>query len=276
MVRSLEAIERWPGSHGAAALRCAGGEPQVVARSGNDGPFPFASVTKLAASLAVLVEVAAGRCGLDDAAGPPGSTLEHLLAHASGLPLDAGRPLFEPGVRRIYSNVGIELAVAHAASRARRADADLVANRVLAPLEMTKSTLEGSVASGLVGTVADAGRLAAELLAPRLIPEPLAVRAGRVAFPGLDGVLPGFGRQSPCDFGLGPEVKGTKHPHWTGASWPAWALGHFGQRGGFVVVDRVAGIALVTLGDEPFGPWAKAAWPAFTDAVRAELLGQDA
>ena len=37
-----------------------------------------------------------------------------------------------------------------------------------------------------------------------------------VAFPELAGVLPGFGYHNPNDWGLGPEIRGTKAPHWTG------------------------------------------------------------
>ncbi len=231
-------------------------------------------MTKLAAALAVLVEVADGRCSLDDPAGPPGSSLAHLLAHASGLPLDGSTPMYPPGVRRIYSNTGMELAVAHAAARAGCEPADLVARRVLEPLGMTMTRVEGSVASGGVGTVDDLCRMCAELLCPTLVPPALAARQVEVAFPGLDGVLPGFGPQRPCDFGLGPEVRGHKSPHWSGTTWPGTAFGHFGQRGGFVLVDRTAGIGVVTLGDEPFGQWSKQWWPAFTDAVRSELLGE--
>ena len=58
---------------------------------------------------------------------------------------------------------------------------------------------------------------AAELLAPTLIaPETLA-EATSVQFPGLDGVLPGFGRQTPNDWGLGFELRDAKSPHWTGS-----------------------------------------------------------
>jgi hypothetical protein len=34
-------------------------------------------------------------------------------------------------------------------------------------------------------------------------------------------------------------------------------------------IDPVAGIGLIALADEPFGPWAAAAWPALSDAVLA-------
>src|SRR2546425_457645 len=77
-------------------------------RAPRERVFPWASVTKLATALAVLVAAEEGVVDLDDAAGPPGSTIRHLLAHASGLPLDGGAPIAEPGRRRIYSNAGFE------------------------------------------------------------------------------------------------------------------------------------------------------------------------
>ena len=40
--------------------------------------------------------------------------------------------------------------------------------------------------------------------------------ATTVQFPGLDGVLPGFGVQRPNDWGLGFEIRDDKSPHWTG------------------------------------------------------------
>lgn len=272
---AIDEVAAWPGTH-AAAVVTAGPNGAVVASS--SGPtaarFQLASVTKVLASLAVLVELDAGRCRLDDHVGPPGSTLAHLLSHASGLPLDGTTPVAACGSRRIYSNTGIELAVAHAAAHAGVRDDELIATNVLAPLGMADTVVDGSVAWSGISTVDDMARLAAELLAPRLVPTALAQRQREVAFPRLAGVLPGFGRQDPCDWGLGVEVKGTKHPHWTGASWPASSFGHFGRAGGFVVADAEAATAVVTLGDEPFGGWAISAWPAFTDAVRATHAGR--
>ena len=71
-----------------------------------DRVFAWASVTKTATALAVLVAVEEGTLGLDAPAGPPGSTVRHLLAHASGLGPDPGSPVEGPGIRRIYSNAG--------------------------------------------------------------------------------------------------------------------------------------------------------------------------
>ena len=67
----------------------------------------------------------------------------------------------------------------------------------------TTAELHGSAGSGVEGTLADLLVLARELQAPtRLAPETLA-EATSVQFPGLVGVLPGFGRQDPNDWGLG-------------------------------------------------------------------------
>ncbi len=88
-----------------------------------------------------------------------------------------------------------------------------------------------------------------------------------MAFPGLAGVLPGFGRQNPNDWGFGVEIRDGKSPHWTGRRNSAQTFGHFGQSGTFLWVDPVAGLVLAFLGDRPFGPWATSAWPALSDAV---------
>ena len=89
-------------------------------------------------------------------------------------------------------------------------------------------------------------------------------------FPGLVGVLPGFGRQDPNDWGLGLELRDAKSPHWTGTQNSPRAFGHFGRSGTFLWVDPAAGIALACLTDLDFGDWARAGWPWLSDAVLAE------
>jgi len=224
-------------------------------------------VTKLATSIAVLVAAEEGIVDLDEPAGPPGSTLRHLLAHASGLAFDAGPPIARPGQRRIYSNHGFDVAAA------------LVGERAGMPFDVyfqhvwsgTGIRLEGPAGSGASGTAGDLGLLAGELLAPeRLAPETLA-KARTVQFPGLDGVLPGFGRQSPNDWGLGLELRDGKQPHWTGERCSPQTFGHFGRSGTFLWVDAVAGVALGVLTDLAFGSWAAEAWPRLADDVLAEL-----
>jgi CubicO group peptidase (beta-lactamase class C family) len=134
----------------------------------------------------------------------------------------------------------------------------------------TTIALDGPASSGASGTVDDLGALARELQTPhRLAPETLA-EATAVQFPGLVGVLPGFGRQTPNDWGLGFELKDAKSPHWTGAANSPETFGHFGRSGTFLWVDQIAGIALGVLTDLAFGDWAADAWPRLADAVLAE------
>src|SRR5206468_4368907 len=120
------------------------------------------------------------------------------------------------------------------------------------------------------GTIEDLVALARELQQPqRLAPEAVA-EATAVQFPGLDGVLPGFGRQTPNDWGLGFEIRDGKSPHWTGSRNSPRTFGHFGRSGTFLWVDPEAGLALGVLTDRPFGDWAKEAWPRLSDALLAE------
>jgi CubicO group peptidase (beta-lactamase class C family) len=137
--------------------------------------------------------------------------------------------------------------------------------------EGTGIVLDGSPGHGARGTIADLLAVAAELLEPtRVAPETLA-EARTVQFPGLDGVLPGFGRMEPNDWGLGFELRDAKHPHWTGTRNAPSTFGHFGRSGTFLWVDPEARAALACLTGLEFGDWAKEAWPRLADGVLAEL-----
>lgn len=226
-------------------------------------------MTKLLTSLAVLVAVEEGTADLDEPAGPEGSTLRHLLAHASGLAPDAEAPIARVGTRRIYSNTGIEQAAGLVAEHASMPFAEYLAGAVLDPLGLSGS-LRSSPAWGYDGPLDDLLALGRELLAPTLIaPETLA-EATEVQFPGLAGVLPSFGRQEPNDWGLGFELRDAKSPHWTGARNSPRTFGHFGASGTFLWVDPDAGAALGVLTDREFGDWARTAWPELSDAVLGE------
>jgi CubicO group peptidase (beta-lactamase class C family) len=265
-------IAAWPGpaSAGVVARGPAGGHPEVVSLIGPvEEPFEWASVTKLLVSLASLVAVEEGTVGLGDPAGPPGSTFAHLLAHASGLPFEGDQPLAPPARRRIYSNTGIELAAAHLGSAAGMPFAEYMSAGVLEPLGMGKTILDRSPAHGARGPLADLLSLAGELLHPTLVSPGMMCTATTVAWPGLTGVVPGFGHQDPCDWGLGPEIRSHKSPHWTGKTNSTATFGHFGQSGSFLWVDPAAGLAVASLSGTDFGPWAKEAWPVFSDAVLA-------
>jgi CubicO group peptidase (beta-lactamase class C family) len=265
-------LATWPGpaSAGVVARGPEDGRPEVVAAGGPvHEAFEWASVTKLLVALASMVAVEEGTVGLEDQAGPPGSTFAHLLAHASGLPFEGDRPVAAPGRRRIYSNTGIELAAAHLQSGAAMPFSEYSSAGVLEPLGMGKTVLDGSAAHGARGPLADLLLLAGELLVPTLVSPGMLRTAATVAWPGLSGVLPGFGRQDPCDWGLGLEIRSHKSPHWTGNANSPATFGHFGQSGSFLWVDPVAGLAVAGLSGTDFGPWSKEAWPAFSDAVLA-------
>jgi CubicO group peptidase (beta-lactamase class C family) len=260
----LRQIETWEAPHTATAVVTPRG--LVASRGDPEHPFALASVTKLLVADAVLVAVEEEALSLDQAAGPPGATVAHLLAHASGLGPDGG-VVAPPGTRRIYSNAGFEALAATLEAASGMTMADYLHAAVVEPLGMSATRLDGSAAHGAVSSAADLARFAAELLAPRLLaPETLA-RATSPAFADLAGVLPGFGRQEPNPWGLGFEVRGDKHPHWTGRRNSPATFGHFGRSGTFVWVDPVAALALVVLTDRAFGPWSAEAWPRLSDGV---------
>jgi CubicO group peptidase (beta-lactamase class C family) len=266
-VEGLRQIDEWGARAAAAGVATA---ERVLATHGDvEHVFRWASVTKPVTALAVLVAVEEGIVDLDEHAGPPGSTLRHLLAHASGLPPGEGPPLSEPGKRRIYSNAGFEAAAALVAERGEMPFADYLRAAVLEPLGL-EAELISSPAWGMRGTIGDALAVGRELLAPTLLaPETLA-EAAEVQFSGLVGVLPSFGRHEPNDWGLGFELRDGKSPHWTGAGNSPRTFGHFGAAGTFLWADPDAGIACVALSDREFGDWAREAWPALSDAVLAE------
>ena len=236
--------------------------------------FDLASVTKLLAAYACLVAVEEGTVALDDPAGPPGSTVRHLLAHAAGFGFDTGSVML-PGRRRVYSNTGFEALAAHLARAAAMPADQYVTAAVLEPLGMTATRLRhGSLAHSARSTGRDVARFARELLAPTLIAPATLAEATTVAFPGLDGVLPGIGRQSPNDWGLGFELRDHKSPHWTGATNSPETFGHFGASGTCLWVDPALERSLVILTNRDFGPWAMRAWPTLSDDVIAALQAQ--
>jgi CubicO group peptidase (beta-lactamase class C family) len=267
-VTALDAITAWP--VGTAAAGLAG--PDGRAETAGDPAWRtrLASVTKPLVAYACLVAVEEGTLDLGAPAGPPGSTVRHLMAHASGLPFEGDSPIAPPGARRIYSNAGFEALGAALAERADMPVGRYLDEAVLAPLGMSGTALRGSPAHGADSTVADLLRFGRELLAPTLVaPETLA-EATSEQFPGLAGVVPGLGRYDPNPWGLGFELKGTKSPHWTAPGGSPRTFGHFGGAGTFLWVDPDARVACAVLTDREFGDWAPPLWAALSAAVLAE------
>ena len=266
-MEALRQIDEWPAAT-AAAFAQRGGDA-VSMRGPRDQVFRWASVTKLATALAALIAAEEGVIDLDEPAGPEGSTVRHLLAHASGLPFEPGAPTGQPGRRRVYSNLGFETLAEHVAARAEMPFEHYLRAGVLQPLGMW-AELRGSAASELHGSLDDLLAFARELQRPTLVAPETLEEATSVQFPGLAGVLPDFGRFDPLDWGLGFELRDAKDPHWTGTIASPRTFGHFGGSGTFLWVDPQADVALGVLTDLEFGDWAKEAWPRLSDAVLAE------
>lgn len=279
----VELVAGWPVETAAVGFLPIGTGPAARTIGPVDRSFPWASVTKPATALAVLIAVEEGSLSLDDPVGPPGSTVRHLLAHASGLGPDPGPPLDPPARTRIYSNAGFLLLGELIADRTGIGFADYLREGVLEPLGMTGTALDSEAdasvdqdetggtgaAGGLSGPLRDLLSLGRELAAPTLISHDTHRAMVSVQFPGLAGVLPGFQRFDPCDWGLGVEIRDAKRPHWTGAANSASTFGHFGKSGSFLWVDPEAGMICAGLSDRPFGLWAVRSWPILADAVLA-------
>jgi len=268
----------------------------VLAEAGAvDEIFPFASVTKPIVAWSALVAVERGLLDLEAPAQPgearsmagscavpvpagscavpapalTGATVRHLLAHASGIAFDSDAVLAVPGTRRIYSNRGIEILGERLEEATATPLERWIETTVLEPLGMSSVLVPGSPAHSGEGSARDLAVFARELAAPRLISADSAREATSVVFPGLDGILPGYGRQAPNDFGLGVEVRGRKRPHWTGTTSSPATFGHFGQSGSFIWVDPEARRQAVFLGARPFGRAHAAHWPELSDQILA-------
>ncbi|GAA1432725.1 serine hydrolase domain-containing protein [Mycobacterium cookii] len=265
---ALDALDDWPVPNAAGAVV---GRSGVLASHGDTGrPFPLASVTKLLVARAAQIAIEEGAVELDTPAGPPGSTVRHLLAHASGLAMLNGQTLARPGTRRIYSNYGFAV-LAETVQQATEIEfGRYLTEAVCEPLGMVATHLEDGAQTagyGVTSTVGDLAAFAGDLLSPATVSAQMHADAISVQFPGLDGVLPGYGVQRPNDWGLGFEIKNSKTPHWTGAQNSPASFGHFGQSGTLIWADPVAELALVVLTDRDFGDWAVPVWPALADAV---------
>src|SRR4051794_22949917 len=266
-VDALAQVDGW--GAGAVAVAVVRRGDVIAERGPREQEFRWASITKPATALATLVAAEEGVVDLDEPAGPEGSTVRHLLAHASGLPFHGSKPIARPGTRRIYSNTGFEQLAAHVERAADMRFAEYLRQAVFAPLGMG-AELRGSAGSDVHGTLDDLVAFARELQSPTLVaPETLAEMTS-VQFPGLNGVLPDVGRFDPNDWGLGVELRDAKQPHWTGARNSEGTFGHFGGSGTFLWVDPAVGLALACLTDREFDSWALEAWPRLSDAVLEE------
>ncbi|MDR1998902.1 MAG: beta-lactamase family protein [Frankiaceae bacterium] len=272
--RALAALDAWPAAHAAAAVV---GPAGVLATRGEiDRIFRLASVTKALFALAVLVAVEEEALSLDEQLAPhafPGVTMRHLLSHASGIRPQQRTSICAPGVRRLYSNAGYGLAGDWLARATGMPAIEYFHQSVVGMLGLRDTALHGSPAYAATSTVADLSIVLGQLLAPgRLLNRATLDDATALAFPGLRGVVPGFGMHDPCDWSTGFELRSAKSPHWTGSRNSPATFGHFGQSGTMFWIDPAARLGLVALSDQQFGPWAARAWPALSDAVLEQFV----
>lgn len=249
-------------------------EGELLAAHGDlDKVYPLASVSKLVATYAALVAIERGHLSLGDPAGegtPSGCTVEHLLSHSAGYAFEGGEFLAQPGQRRMYTNAGIEQLAVVVSDAVGQPFDSWVRDTVTGPLGMDSLEITGSPAKDYLGSINDLLLLADEFLTPSLISQALADDAHRPHFPELAGVLPGYGRQSPNDWGLGAEIKGSKSPHWTGSRHSARTYGHFGQSGSYLWVDPEAGhagLAGAFLSNKNFSEDHARIWPELGDLL---------
>src|SRR5699024_5879376 len=174
------------------------------------------SVTKTLTGFGATLALQQGRPHLCDPPGRPGPTLRPLPSHAPGYFYESDSTLQAPGLRRHYSNYGIDEAARHVERRLGRDVGDWIREQIAEPLGMDGLEWSGSPSVGAHGALTDLALVAAELLRPTLLEQRWWAEMTGVQFPELVGIMPGFGKQSPNPFGLGIEVRGTKSPHWTG------------------------------------------------------------
>jgi len=273
-MRALDLVADWPVPTVAAAVVLPDGSVDTTGDPSH--VFRIASITKMLVGWAALVAVEEGIVSLDAPFGQPGCTLRHLLSHAGGYPFTGAEPIAAPGTRRIYSNTGIDLAAQLVAESADMPFEQYLREAVLEPLGMQQSSLRGPAAYGLHSSVADLVRFVHQLSSPTLISTGSAAEFHTVQFPELAGLVPGVGRFDRNPWGLGTEIRGHKHPHWTGTHNSPDTFGHFGGAGTLLWVDMGAQVACIALTDRPFDEWSAEAllrWPAFADAVLAEVAG---
>ena len=268
----LAEVDEWPvGTVGAAVVTTDVDGP--VLHGDADRLFALASVSKLITCYSVLIAVEEGAFDLDDTVddiaaeygttvdAPQDVTVRELLSHASGVGMHSRAQEKPARSRRIYSSAGFDI-LADLVSSTGIPFFTYVREGLCEPLGIDVH-LSGSAGHGFGARLGDLAVLAAEFLSPTLISEELWDEALTPQFPELDGVVPGYGSQRPCPWGLGMVLHGEKSPHWLPDSMPAEVAGHFGQAGTFLWFHRPTGRAAVVLANRPFGDWAKQRWDGF-------------
>lgn len=184
-MRALQLTARWPVPNVSAAVLLPDGSVATIGDTTRT--YRIASIAKMLVGWTLLIADEEGTLALDTLAGQQGCTVRHLLAHAGGYAFDGPDPIARPGLRRIDSNTGIDLAAAALAEAAQMPYGDYFAEAVLQPLQMRQTVLKGSPAHAVTSSVDDLLRFVRELVASQLL-SPTSAQAFRsVQFPGLAG-----------------------------------------------------------------------------------------
>ena len=193
----LDALDDWPVPNAAAAVV---GPSGVLASHGDtERPFALASVTKPLVARAAQVAIEEGAVELDSEAGPPGSTVRHLLAHASGLAMLNGRTLARPGARRITPTMASRC-LPRPCSRRRDRVRPLSCRGGLEPLGMAATRFDGGAQAagyGATSTVTDLAAFAGDLLTPATVSAEMHADAIAVQFPDSTAFCPATGCNDP-------------------------------------------------------------------------------
>ncbi len=268
---ALHQVTDWPVEHVGAAIITAAGVDHV---GDLERTYRLASLTKPMVAWAIMVAVEEGVIDLDQpvqhVAAADGTTMRHLLSHASGFPFDGDDPIAAIERTRIYSNTGFERAADELAAAASMPFGDYFREAVLEPLGLASTELEGSAAHGVRSTLADMIMFVSEMRRPTILAPSTVDELIRPQYPSLGGIVPGVGRFDRCPWGLGVELHGDKSPHWMGRANSTATFGHFGGSGTMMWVDPLAEVGVVALTDRPFDEWRDDAlrlWPAFSDAA---------
>ncbi|MDO4631777.1 MAG: serine hydrolase domain-containing protein [Corynebacterium sp.] len=277
-------LSQWPVDHVAAAVIGPGATSATEAANPTEAPttviacagngaqvFELASVTKLLAAYGFMVALEEGVFDLDTVISHNGATVRHLLSHAGGVGFKSTDSIKPIEQRRIYSSYGFELLADAVAAESDMSFAEYLTEAVFVPLGMTATELWGLPGHEARSTVDDLSAFVLEVLTPTLIDPSTVHSMFQLQYPDLNGIVPGYGMQKPCPWGLGFEIRGRKQPHWTGTTMPEDTVGHFGQSGTFVWLHPGTQRAMIVLTNREFGEWAKPVWPALNDDIWANV-----
>jgi CubicO group peptidase (beta-lactamase class C family) len=235
-----------------------------------DGPFAWASITKVLTAYVFADAVADGVIAFEDETTIPGITFADLLSHASGI--RAGdEASIEPRTKRIYTNEAYDIAERELINALGAGFEDVTVAQLFADgiSQAWDSTIvmRDSCAHSAFGTFDDLVILLREMRQPRVVDPAIHAQLTQPYLPNLSGVVPGWGHFTHCVWGIGYEIHAEKKDHWMGTLLSPESFGHFGMSGSFVVHDPIQNISIACSSRKDFGPWAKKVWPALVDEL---------